>query len=250
MNNVVQKLSFIRDQYIDEVIGKIIFPSVKNIPQANNPIAVVSDFFLHKATKTLDAICILSEAGFAKDALILGRTIFELGLHLQTISSADSIEQRQHKALCFIYDGERQRKDKLKKFAELKSQGKCLSWINEIESSNPVSESMTMPQDFVQPKSNLKDMASDLSSDPNGKEWECWYHFIYWSLSNLIHPSGLGSHTYIQDCDQEEEASRAITVALTMHYFLTKCMLNMLELDNLRPQLDECVKEFISLSNS
>lgn len=248
MNKVIQKLSFIRDQYVDEVIGKTIFPSVTSIPQTDNPIAVVCDFFLRKSTKTLDAICILCETGFAEDALVLARTIFELGLHLQTIASGDSLEKRRHKAQCFIFEGERQRQEKLKWLAELKKQGKCLSWINEIEASSPVSESMTMPKDFVQPKSSLKVMASDLSSDPSEEEWECWYHFIYWSLSNLAHPNGLGSHSYIRDRDQEEEASIAVTVALTMHYFLTKCVLNMLGLESLRPQLDECAKGFISLN--
>ena len=244
MAKVAPKLSFIRDHYIDAVIGKEIFPSVTSIPQMDNPIAIVCDFFLRKATKTLDAICLLCEAGFTEDALVLGRTIFELGLHLQTIASAGSIEQRRLKAQYFIYDGDRQRVAKLNELVELKKQGKCLSWIKDIEAQNPVFETITMPKDFARPK-KLKDMATEL-----GEEWECWYHFLYWSLSKLTHPSGLGSHTYIQACDQEAEASRAIDVALMMHYFLTGCVLSMLDLERLRPQLEECIKEIISLSTS
>ncbi len=239
---VTSELSFIRDRYIDSVIGKAILPSVTSIPKMDNPIVIVCDFFLRKATKTLDAICVLCEVGFAEDAQVLARTIFELGLHVQTIASADTIEQRKLKALYFIYDGDRQRVEKLKEFAKLKEQGKCLSWIKEIEAQNPVLKTITKPKDFVSPK-KLKDMATDL-----GGEWECWYHFFYWSLSKLTHPSGLGSHTYIQDCDQEAEASIAINVALMMHYFLTSCVLSMLDLERLRSQLEECIKEKMSLS--
>jgi hypothetical protein len=233
------KLSSIRDHYIDGVIGKEIFPKVTSIPHTNNPLAIVSDFFLHKATKTLDAMCVLCEAGFAEDALILGRTVFELSLHLQTIASPDSIEQRRLKAECFIHDGDRQRVEKLKELAKLKQQGKCLSWITEIEAQNPVFETITSPKHFV-PLKNLKTMATEL-----GGEWECWYHFLYWSVSKLTHPSGLGSHTYIQDLDQEAEVSRAIAVALTMHYFLTNSVLSLLDLEMLRPRLEECMQKIL-----
>jgi len=40
------KLSVIRDHYLYGVIDKEIFPSVTGTDQTNNPIAVVSDFFL------------------------------------------------------------------------------------------------------------------------------------------------------------------------------------------------------------
>jgi hypothetical protein len=63
------KLSIIRNNYLYGVIDKEIFPKVTGTDQTNNPIAVVSDFFLRKATKTLDAMCVLCEAGFTFDAL-------------------------------------------------------------------------------------------------------------------------------------------------------------------------------------
>ncbi len=144
-----QKLSFIRDHYIDEVVGKEIFPQVTSIPYADNPLAVVSDYFLRKSTKTLDAMCVLCETGFAEDALILGRTIFEMAVHLRTIATPDSIEERRLRAQCFIYDGDRQRVEKLKELTKLKEQGKCLSWIADIESHNPVFETIAVPKNFV-----------------------------------------------------------------------------------------------------
>jgi len=185
-------------------------------------------------------MCTLCEADFGEDALVLGRTIFELSVHLRTIASPECVEQRRLKAECFIYDGDRQRVGKLKEMAELKQQGKCLSWITPIEAANPVAETIPIPKDFVRPKS-LKDMATEL-----GGEWECWYHFLYWSVSHLTHPSGLGSHTYIQDSDQEAEVSRAIAVALTMHYLLTESVLSLLDLEMLRPRLDECMRDVLS----
>lgn len=121
MDKVATKLSFIRDHYIDAVIGKEIFPIVTSISLTGNPIAIVCDFFLRKAIKSLDAVCLLCEMGFAEDALVLGRTIFELSLYLQIIASSDSIEQRRWKAECFIYDGDRQRVTQLKKLEILKN---------------------------------------------------------------------------------------------------------------------------------
>ena len=240
------KLSSIRDHYLYGVIDKEIFLRVTSIEQTNNPLAIVSDFFLRKATKTLDAMCMLCEAGFAEDALVLGRTIFELAVHLRTIASPDSVEQRRLKAECFIYDGDRQRVAKLNELAKLKHQGKCHSWITGIESKNRVFGTIPIPKNFVRPK-KLKEMATEL-----GGEWECWYHFLYWSLSNITHPSGLGSHTYIQDFDreaQEAEISRAITLALSMHYFLTDSVLSLLDLESLRPRLEECTRNVFTHSD-
>lgn len=92
------KLSFIRDHYLFGVIDKEVFPSVTGIEQTNNPIAIVSDLFLRKATKTLDAICVLCETDFAEDALVLGRTLFELVVYLKWIALPASIEQKRLRA--------------------------------------------------------------------------------------------------------------------------------------------------------
>jgi holo-[acyl-carrier protein] synthase len=234
------KLSIIRDLYIHGVIANEILPTVTSIPHENNALAIVSSFFLRKATKTLDALCQLCEAGFAEDALVLGRTIFELGVHLGTIAAPGSVEQRQHRAECFIYDDERRRDKKVKEWKALKQQGKCLSWFSGIEAQGTVSEPAPMPSNFIQPR-NLKDMATEL-----GGEWECWYHFIYWSVSNLVHPRGLGSHTYVQDFfDQNVEVPCAIGPAVTMHYFLTGSVLSLLDLEELRPRLEECMQKVL-----
>ena len=203
------KLSLIRDSlYIDQHIGHEILPVVSSIPKTDNPLAIVSYYFLYKATKTLDAICVLCDAGLAEDALVLGRTILELSVHLLSIASEDPIEKRRLRAECFIYDADRQRVEKLNELMKLKQQGKCLSWIGEIEAQNPVFETVALPKHFI-PLKNFRTMATAL-----GGEWECWYHFIYWSVSKLTHPSGLGSHTYFQEVEQDAEVSRAVFLPL------------------------------------
>jgi Family of unknown function (DUF5677) len=239
MKNIA-KLAFIRDHYIDAVIGAQIYPKVTSVPYIDNPLAVVSDYFLRKATKTFDAMCVLCEVGFAEDAQVLGRTIFELCVRLHTIASADSIEQRRRKAESFIYDAERQRIEKLKELMTLKEKGKCLSWIAEIEALNPDFETVEIPDGFI-PLKNPKTMATEL-----GDPWESWYYILYWSLSKFAHPSGLGSHTYIQEHDNEAGISRAIAVGLTMHSFLTDAVLVLLDLETLRPCLEHCVENVLT----
>lgn len=185
-------------------------------------------------------MCVLCECDFAEDALVLGRTLFELCVHLLTIASPDSLERRRIRAESFIYDSDRQRVAKLKEFEKLKQQGKCLSWIAEIEALNPVYQTISKPQGFV-PLKNLKDMAIDL-----GEDWECRYLFFYWAISKNVHPSGLGSDTSILECDEETEVSRAIAVTLTMHYVLTGAVLTLLGLEKLRPGLDESIKDVLA----
>jgi uncharacterized protein DUF5677 len=236
------KLAFIRDIYIDQHVGTKILPEVSLVPQTDNPLALVSYFFLYKSIKTLDAICVLGESGHAEDALVLGRTIFELSMYLHWMASPDTVEERRLRAESFIYDGDRQRVVKLKEVEALKKQGKCLSWISEIEALNPVFEIIPMPTSFT-PLKNLKDMAAEL-----GDEWEGWYHFLYWSASKVTHPSGIGSHSYFQEVDQGEEVSRALTVGLTMHFFLTSAALSLVGLEKFRSPLEEAMQQFVALS--
>jgi hypothetical protein len=234
------KLSFIRDHYIDEVIGKKLFPQVTSVPYTDNPLAVVSDHFFLKATKTLDALCVLCECGFAEDALILARTIFEQSVYLQTIALPDSVEQRQIRATSFIYDRDhRQRFERLKKWQTLKAQGKCLQFIAPIEATNPDLQTIPAPPENFVPLKNFERMAIEL-----GESWECWYHFLYSSLSRLVHPTGSGS-SYIRDPDHAE-ISQALSISVIVHYYLTDAVLTLLHLESYRPVLEKFMKEFIA----
>jgi hypothetical protein len=234
------KLSLIRDHYGDGVLGKEIFPKVTSIEHTNNPIAKVSDFFLRKATKTLDAICVLCETGFAEDALLLGRTIFELSLHLKWIALPDSIEQQRLRAESFIYDGDRQRVERLKGLENLKQKGKCIWWVTQIEAKNPDFQTIPKPRDFV-PIKKLEIMVAEL-----GDPWEWLYHFTYKDISKLVHPSGSGARTYIQNVDEEKEVSCALSFGFTMHYYLTDTVLLLLDLQTFRPRLEKVMQNFIA----
>jgi hypothetical protein len=161
-------------------------------------------------------------------------------LHLGTIAQPDLPEQRRLRAESLIYDAERQRGEKRKELENLKRQGKCLDWINDIEAMDPVFEDVKQPATFL-PLKRLKNMATDL-----GGEWECNYHFIYWNISKLAHPSALGSHTYILDPDLRAETHRAIALAFSMHYNLSTMALTLLELGALQPQLDEYARRFLT----
>jgi len=213
---------------------------VTSIEHMNNPLAKVSDFFLRKSTKTLDAICVLCEAGFPEDALVLGRTIFELSLHLKWIALPDSVEQRRLRAESFIYDGDRQRVERLKGLQKLKQQGKCIWWIEQIESENPNLQTISKPNDFI-PIKKLEVMATEL-----GDPWEWLYHFTYKDISKLV--QGSGSHTYFHDVDQDEEASQALSFAIVTHYYLTETVLSLLGLKQHRPNLEEFIKLFMTES--
>ena len=185
MQTQSDQIAFIRADYTAEFVAKEMLPKVDVIPKTGNAVAIVADLFLRKATKSLDAVCVLCQNGFTEDALVLGRTILELCLHLGTIAHPDLPEQRQLTAESLIYDGERQRAEKRKELENLKRQGKCLDWINDLEAREPLFQEVKMPPGFV-PLRRLKHMATAL-----GGEWECDYHFLYWSVSKLAHPSAL-----------------------------------------------------------
>lgn len=54
-----------------------------------------------------------------------------------------------------------------------------------------------------------------------------------------------GSYTYIQESDQKETVSQAITLAVTMHYFLTESVVRLLDLE-LHQRLEECVRSVLA----
>ncbi|MFX8289604.1 hypothetical protein ABTL40_19835, partial [Acinetobacter baumannii] len=67
-------------------------------------------------------------------------------------------------ALSFIYDGDEQRVTRLAHLMKLKSEGKCLSWISEIEASNPSkTQTMQKPENFD--KKSLEKMALDVGDE-------------------------------------------------------------------------------------
>ena len=178
---------------------------------------------------------LLCETGFAEDALVLGRTLFELVVFLKWIALPASIEQKRLRAESFIYDGDRQRVERLKGLQKLKKQDKCLWWVAQIESKNPDFQTIPKPNGFIK----LEKIVTDL-----GDTWEGLYNFPSKDISKLVHPSG--SDSYLQDVDQEKGVSRALTFAIGMHYYLTDTALSLLDLAIFRPRLEEFMKGFIT----
>jgi hypothetical protein len=99
-----------------------------------------------------------------------------------------------------------------------------------------------MPSKFI-PLKHLKTMAKEI-----GGEIECWYNLIYWSVSKLTHPSVIGAHSYFGEFELEEEISRAL-IAVTMHFYMTIAVLDVLDLNRLRPPLEKAMEQFVALSN-
>jgi hypothetical protein len=68
-----------------------------------------------------------------------------------------------------------------------------------------------------------------------GEPWECWYYFLYASLSQLVHPSGSGSPYARRDLEHDEEIAQALNISVTMHYYLTDAVLTLLNLEIISP---------------
>jgi hypothetical protein len=149
------------------------------------------------------------------------------------------IEQQRLRAESFIYDGDRQRVERLKGLQKLKQDGKCVWWVTQIEAENPDFETIPKPDGCVPIK--LKTMVADL-----GDPWEGFYNFTYMDVSKLVHPSGSGSHTYFQDVDEEKEVSGVLNFAVGMHYYLTDTVLSLLGLETFCPRLEKFMEGFIT----
>jgi Family of unknown function (DUF5677) len=228
-------LQLVRDRYIDAMIGQKVFPAVTSIPPESNPLAIVSSFFLQKATKTIDAVCILLETGFVEDAQILGRTIFELAVHLNWIAKPETEDERRIRATNFIYEGERRRGEKLEELDRLKASGKCVSWIENLGAIGSLEQSTEIPSGFCRPP-KLKEMVTELEG-----EWESWYYILYFSISTLVHPMAIGSHTYFPEANDNKQNFAALIYGLGMHILITKAVLNLNDLHLLHSEFEETV---------
>ena len=54
-----------------------------------------------------------------------------------------------------------------------------------------------------------------------GEPYECYYHFIYWSLSKLVHPSTLGNSSYhgvSHPSDGFGETGRALQISFDCYW--------------------------------
>jgi hypothetical protein len=232
---------FIRGEYITQFVRAIALPALR--PQGDpTSIDHISIFFIEKMTKHLEAICLLCKAEFGEDALIISRAMLEHGIYLAYIANADTMTERLARADSFVWDGDNDRKIQTAKLAGLKEKGLCLDWISDLETtSEPFAPVANKPGNY-QPLPNLARM-----SDSLGGTWQCLYYFIYWSVSKLVHPNGLGSHTYMGFVDPREDFNRAVSLAFPVHIYALKIALGLAGRDDLMAETENKSIKFLNL---
>jgi hypothetical protein len=198
-------------------------------------------FFTVKAERHLKAICVLCERGLGEDAQIIGRAIFEHRLHLAYITTPKRKAQREYRAKCFAYDGDRQRFTKAAEFRELRAQGKCVEWIDGLLVQEMEARKVRKPRGFKSLPS-LKAMAEAV-----GGGLECDYHSLYWSLSKLAHPSGLGSASYVMAEPDGDVLHEAVALAFPVHLLLTVNALHVAGVNGLDAELEALGRRFLDI---
>lgn len=204
----------------------------------------VVQFFTAKAERHLKAICVLCERGLGEDAQIIGRAIFEHRLHLAYITTPTTKAKREYRAKCFAYDGDRQRFSKAAELRELRAEGKCVEWVDALFGQEMQGPKVRKPRGF-RSLPNLKAMAEAV-----GGGLECDYHSLYWSLSKLAHPSGLGSHTYVQAEPEGDALHEAVALAFPVHLLLTVNSLNVAKVRDLDAELEAFGRRFLDIQRS
>ncbi len=191
-----------------------------------NAAQIVARFLLEKCTKSLNAVCELCSNDFGEDALIIARSIYENALTLAYICKPYSDVElskfisSEELARIYILYGFKEQLSKQDQISKLNQDGKCKEWeididdyhgkkqvrednetvaklITELDKLRDKSKQFMRTQPKMKPKSNewnllsLKNTAAIV-----GAPYECDYHYIYWSVSHLVHPSPLGGFYY------------------------------------------------------
>lgn len=232
-------LRLVKEEYLPFVAQKVL-PAI----YAANPgpfLTAVLCFFTLKAERHLNAICELCEAGLGEDAQIISRAIYEHRVHLAWISLPRTSAGREYRAKCFAYDGDRQRLGKAREFRKMRAAGQCPDWIVEAFEAWPTAQKIRKPRAFKSLPS-LKDMATAVGGD-----LECEYHALYWSVSKLAHPSGLGTSTYLEAEPEGDVLHEAVAWAIPVHMQLTINSLRLAKLRDLQQELDGLARQFIAI---
>ena len=220
MIEIEELLRFIKDNFIHFAENKIM-PKVH--PVKGDALKITADFILKKSTKTLKAICDLCSKGYGEDAQVLGRTIFENALTLAFIYKPDSKEMRDCLASLYILHGAKEQQNKQNGIEDLKKNGKCKEWIEDLEKGKSSLDKQELDKEEGLMKKALEEWNNynkkaeeylrKLGKKPSdkrswslislkdmseivGEPYECYYHLVYWSLSKLVHSSILGSFSY------------------------------------------------------
>ena len=235
-------IPFVKDRYCQEFIIEKLIPQVDRLPR-NTALKIVAHYFLVKATKTLGAICLLSGAGYGEDAQVLSRTLFELAVNLAYFVMPDEESEREERAKAFICDDEKQQESKRMEMERLGEDRKCSDWISEMKASTQAMPAQNHSCN-AKPRESLQNMVRAL-----GEPYECYWHFLYWSLSKLAHPSGLGSYSYLQSDDEGGEIHRALAAGFDFHWRIATAAVSIFGLNSLKEILDDYCRQWVEVTH-
>jgi len=155
-------------------------------------------FFFAKASKTASAVVFLCQEGYAEDAFVLVRTIFEIVVKSFYIFKSDSIER----ARAFILYDHFEKRKQLRKIANWNKKEKIENKELEEELKKEEKICETMEKDYPNsidkvkwPKKNLEELSKeiDLANE---------YYTFYWISSLYTHTSSRSSMSYVSEKDK------------------------------------------------
>ena len=169
---------------------------------------------------------------------------------------------RRGLARLYIQHGEKQRKKKQKEIEELKEKDKCRQWIEDVEKGKSFSDNQESDEEYLKAylrklckKPTNKRSWSLISlkgmSEIVGEPYECYYHFVYWSLSNLTHPSTLGGYSYYDvsyPSDEFGETGKALQISFDCYCNILSMVDKIFEL-RFEEEINQFARRYINLIN-
>jgi len=211
-------IKFVRDDFLSFVESDV----MPRTSKARSGLEITADFVLRKTSRSLKAICDLCLGGFGEDAQILGRTVFELSVTLAFITKplgmkelAD-ISSEDLARLYILHDTEEQIRMQ-QRIEGIQSQNKCKDWnFNLTHENSAKRDHARIHKDYLLlrdklcnylEKNNIKHsrernwnyMSLGETAQFIGEPIECQYYYVYWVVSNLVHPSTIGSASYYKE---------------------------------------------------
>ena len=257
-------IKFVRD----EVIGFVESDVLLRTSKPHSALEISADFVLRKTTRSLKAICDLCLAGYGEDAQILGRTTFELTLTLALITKPlETMEltdiSSEDLARIYILHGTEEQIRMQRRIEDIKNQNKCKDWnFNLTQGNSAKSDYDRFHKEYLLlrdklcnylEKNNIKHsrernwnyMSLEETAQFVGEPNECHYYYVYWAVSNLVHPSPLGSFSYYRETPDDVE--RGIILGLDC-FWRVLTMTNQVFKLNLDRQIDEYGSKFAQLT--
>jgi hypothetical protein len=257
-------IKFVRD----EILVFVELDVLPRTSKAHSALEISADFVLRKTSRSLKAICDLCLANFGEDAQILGRTIFELSLTLAFITKPLEMKElteisSDDLARLYILHGNEEQIRMQQRIEGIQSQNKCKDWnFNLTHENSAKGDYVRIHKDLLLlrdklcnylEKNNIKHsrernwnyMTLEETAQFIGEPVECQYYYVYWVVSNLVHPSTLGSSSYYKETPGEVE--RGLILGFNC-FWRVLTMTNQIFKLNLDQQIDEFGSKFAQLA--